>query len=64
MRSFIRKESELPELSIGHALINGNYKIIDKIGQGSYGVVYKVENTSNENIYACKVEKINNKKKQ
>jgi len=32
MRSFIRKESELPELSIGHALINGNYKIIDKIG--------------------------------
>ena len=41
----------------------GNYKIIDLLGQGGYGDVYKVENIINGKIFALKTEYLNAQKK-
>jgi serine/threonine protein kinase len=40
--------------------INLKYKKLEKIGEGSYGVVYKVYNNFDSNIYAIKKTKVQN----
>ena len=35
-------------------ILNNKYKIICSINEGSYGIVYKVKQTSNDKIYAIK----------
>ncbi|CAD8114924.1 unnamed protein product [Paramecium sonneborni] len=37
--------------------INNQYKLIKKLSQGSYGIVYEGENIPNKNIVAIKIEK-------
>ena len=36
-----------------------NYSIIKKLGQGAFGIVYKVKNKENNKLYALKVEQQN-----
>lgn len=42
--------------------IYNNYTIIKKIGQGSFGEVYKI-NDKSDNMYACKVEETNKRER-
>jgi casein kinase I family protein HRR25 len=42
-------------------LINKKYKLINKIGQGSFGLIYKAQNIRTREFVAIKVEPINNK---
>jgi serine/threonine protein kinase len=39
-------------------LINNKYKILEKIGEGSFGLIYKGENTRTRELVAIKVEPI------
>ena len=45
------------------ALINKKYKIIEKIGEGAFGLIYKGENVRTRELVAIKVEPIENDKK-
>ena len=42
------------------ALINKKYKIIEKIGEGTFGLIYKGENVRTRELVAIKVEPIEN----
>ena len=42
------------------ALINKKYKIIEKIGEGAFGLIYKGENVRTRELVAIKVEPIEN----
>lgn len=42
----------------GHIIVNNKYKILDKIGQGSFGFIYKGENCRTKEYVAIKVESI------
>ena len=39
-------------------LINKKYRIIEKIGEGSFGLIYKGENIRTRELVAIKVESI------
>jgi serine/threonine protein kinase len=45
------------------ALINKKYKIIEKIGEGTFGLIYKGENVRTRELVAVKVEPIENNMK-
>ena len=40
------------------SLINNKYKIIEKIGEGSFGSIYKGENIRTNEFVAIKIESI------
>ena len=41
-------------------MINNKYKLLENIGEGGFGNVYKAKNLLNENIVAVKLGKIDN----
>lgn len=41
-------------------IVNNKYKLLDKIGQGSFGSIYKGENIRTKELVAIKVESIDN----
>ena len=38
-------------------VISGKFKLIEKIGQGSFGAIYKIQNVESAEIAAAKFEK-------
>lgn len=38
-------------------VISGKFKLIEKIGQGSFGAIYKIQNVETAEIAAAKFEK-------
>jgi serine/threonine protein kinase len=45
------------------SLIGNKYKLLEKIGEGSFGSIYKGENIRTHELVAIKVEPINNNTK-
>lgn len=43
-------------------IVAGRFKLIDKVGQGSFGSIYKTENIETGEICATKFEKRDNSK--
>ena len=44
-------------------IINNKYKILEKIGEGAFGSIYKGQNIRTQELVAIKVEPINNETK-
>ena len=53
-------EQTPPELKIGQTILAGKYEVIKKLGNGSYGDVYEVENIRTNQKYAAKLEHFSN----
>ena len=45
-----------PELIIGQKILDGQYKVMERIGNGTFGAVYKVCHLKSKIEYAAKVE--------
>lgn len=43
---------------IGREILGGQYTVIERIGGGSFGEVFKVQKNSNGSYWAAKFEKI------
>lgn len=43
------------DMSLNDCLINGNYRFIKKIGAGTYGLIYLVEDVQRNKVYAAKL---------
>ena len=50
--------SDDEDLSLYGKMLLNKYKVINKIGNGSFGRVYNVEDIESKNYYAAKLEKI------
>lgn len=46
------------------AILDNNYRIVEMIGDGSYGEIYKVEKKGSKTMYAMKAERTQPDKKQ
>lgn len=60
MDDSLKRESK--KLTIG-TVIAGKYKLIEKIGAGSFGSVFKTQNLKNGDMVAAKFEKRNDHEK-
>ena len=52
---------KIEELEIGTTILDGKYKVRQRISNGSHGVVYKVQDVKswiNRNTYAAKVDRM------
>lgn len=45
-------------------ILDKKYRIIEKIGSGAFGEIYKIEKITNKQIYALKAESLNTDQKQ
>jgi len=49
---------------VDQEILDKKYRIIAKIGSGAFGEIYKIEKTSNKQIFALKAESLNTDQKQ
>ena len=41
---------------IGIDIVDGTYKVVEQIGYGSFGFIYKVKHNKNGKLFAAKIE--------
>ena len=46
-------------MKTGQEICEGRFRVLDKIGDGAFGEIYKVENRKNGTVYAAKIVSIN-----
>jgi len=51
-------EDSVQSFGVG-TIIGGKFRLEEKIGQGSFGMIYKCINTETQEVFAVKLEKRN-----